>query len=420
MKKVIIFLFCILPIISFGQSIPQRGNGSMTFPDSVFINKLATFKGALNIILSPAGYTGNLGSLFADHSLPDIHWVDSVFFTSQIPVPAITYSYIKYFDMANWRNTEGDVTVSGFGWLYSHYSQFRNATNDSATVDIGGKLSIDGGKTWQEQYMNGITIYNIATEGLESISMVPSVTFDTIQMYFIRKNTHIDSKVYRSTSFDSATSWSAPTQIISDTGYQIIKNGAARKIGTRLFLPIAWVADSWLDTAFSCYDWYSDDNGATWTKSNVISTTMSLDEPSIFPSGSNLIMRMRTAAGVQYFSTSTNNGATWNAPVASNLVSSNSPAEIAVLPNTKLLAIYNPPGQTNTRYTLQAAESSDGGTTWTNIFILDGGLNSNFNYSYPSISFDKTKTHVLVSYWETNYAAGKLALKFASIPTSIL
>jgi len=111
-------------------------------------------------------------------------------------------------------------------------------------------------------------------------------------------------------------------------------------------------------------------------------------------------MFIRTNAGVQYFSHSTDNGETWSQVIASDIKSPMSPASIARIPSTgDLLMVWNNNGVNQKRTPLNIAISRDEGKTWANIKTLENDPDGSF--CYTAIHF--TGKNVLLGYsnWAT-------------------
>lgn len=335
-------------------------------------------------------------------------------------------SYIKYFDNTSYRNSEGDLIVKNDSTYYAAWGQFGTSVADDAQASIGAKRSLDNGRNWVDM---GIVQANIGLKNTVSVSLL-RIGHDTVHMYFLVKNSNTDLKVYRKISIDDCSTWTAPAEVISDAGYNIVLNAKVRKLSSgRLIMPIGWVADVGAATPyFRAYCYYSDNNGTSWTKSTpelVRNAGTGFPENGIVElSPGNLLMSMRESlTGFQWFSSSANNGSTWSSAIQSTLESTASPAQLVKLSNGSLIAIHNPnyiPADAtyNTRLILRISKSSDGGNTWSKVFDLENGPTSNYNFSYPSaVEFNG---YLLLTYWETNYTAGRIAQKFASIPISNL
>lgn len=330
-------------------------------------------------------------------------------------------SYISYFTTASYRNTEGDLIVKTNGDLYVAWSQFHNGTFDNTTADIAAKYSTDGGKNWVDL---GIVQLNIGTQTILSVSLI-RISSSVVHMYFCVKNSNTDLSIYRKVSSNDCVTWSAPVQVLQDGGYMPAVNGCVRRLASgRILYPVYFSTNvGTVPPYMVAYAWYSDDDGATWTKSTPNLThlaSIGYAEPnSVEISPGTLIMNLRNETGFQDFSTSADNGATWGTPGNSTLTSSHSPAVIRKLSTGALIAIHNPTGtgMTDVRNVLRISRSVDNGATWVKVRDLEG-YTVGYNNAYPSAL--EYNSNLLLTYWELCAAAGKYSLKFASIPISSL
>lgn len=331
-------------------------------------------------------------------------------------------SYIQYFTTGSYRNTEGDLIVKTNGQLYTVWGKFHNNLDDAAVADLAAKVSADSGRNWIDL---GIIQQNIGLQTTTSVSLV-RISSTVVHLYFCVKNSNTDLRIYRKISSDDCATWGAPVEVINDNGYMPALNNTVRKLASgRLIISIYFSANVGVIPPNYCmaYCWFSDNNGSTWTKSTpnlTRSIGVGYTEPTtVETSAGNLLMAIRNNSGFQHFSTSTNNGATWTTPVASTLITTDSPVKIIKLSTGKLIAIHNPSGtgMTDPRNVLRLSGSTDNGATWVTIMDLEG-YTAGYNFSYSSAV--EYNGNLLLTYWEANSAAGKLSQKFASIPITQL
>jgi hypothetical protein len=126
----------------------------------------------------------------------------------------------------------------------------------------------------------------------------------------------------------------------------------------------------------SCY--LSDDDGRSWRRSrqsiyaaNGDGQRVITQKPGVMELGDGrLLMFIRTDAGVQYLSHSSDDGGTWSKPERSSLSSPLFPASLKRIPGTNnLLAVYNDHSRVdsqsaNRRTPLTTYISTDNGQTW--------------------------------------------------------
>ena len=150
----------------------------------------------------------------------------------------------------------------------------------------------------------------------------------------------------------------------------------------------------------------SADNGRTWTKIQV-DTLSSIDviQPALIKYATGRIqMLCRSKQGVVVQAWSTDNGKTWSKLSKTGLMNPNSGIDAVTLNNGQQLIVYNPdmPGKEwfNGRARLYVAISKDG-YKWTDIAVLENGINEEF--SYPAvIQTTDAKVHIIYTYKRKN------------------
>ena len=144
----------------------------------------------------------------------------------------------------------------------------------------------------------------------------------------------------------------------------------------------------------------SDDNGKTWQRGKNIlevhdakGAFKAAQEPGVVElKDGSILLWIRTNAGCQYMSRSTDGGISWSKPEPSALVAPLSPATIKRLPTADLLAVWNdhakrpdeaakgPAWAHGRRTPLTTAISRDDGRTWTNAKNLEDDPDGWFCY----------------------------------------
>jgi sialidase-1 len=327
-------------------------------------------------------------------------------------------SYIVLATIQNLADYAGDVIVCP-GYYLCVYTHFYHSTSDIAPTIIACRKSTDTtGSVWgnESTVSPNIGKLNVSSPSLYRVNPI------TVNCYFLVKNSTADTRLYLTTSPDNGTTWSVPKQVIYESVYDIFMNASIHTVNNgRMVMPIASDPVFRAGFVFSDYCYYSDDGGATWTKSTSITppVTGGGAEPKIVQlSGDTCLMNMRTYTGFQYFSISTDNCKTWGPPYQSTLVSSFSPAEI-VNASGKLIAIHN--DNPSFRNPLSISESLDNGATWKHIKDIETGNTSIYGWSYPSVTI--SNGYLLISYYETvNEPVGVEVynLKFTKIELSTL
>ena len=179
--------------------------------------------------------------------------------------------------------------------------------------------------------------------------------------------------------------WEEPKRIWK--GYTGSLNSVVQTTSGRIILPFAYrTSRSWANRGknLNAY-WYvgnsgstvlySDDDGATWTRSAsdlevqapTLSTYGAIEPVVIELSTGKLWMLIRTQLGRFYESHSTD-GEKWSAPRPTSIVSSDSPAGMVRIPDGRLVLFWNKclryPYAFGGRHVLHGAISADDGETW--------------------------------------------------------
>jgi predicted neuraminidase len=165
----------------------------------------------------------------------------------------------------------------------------------------------------------------------------------------------------------------------------------------------------------------SDDNGETWLPSANVpmdydalvgqqySRAKGVIQPTLWESGQQLHMLLRSTEGWIYRSDSDDGGATWSPAYSIGLPNNNSGIDLVAMDNGALALVYNPVQGYSTRSArspLSVIFSKDNGSTWGDEFILE---QEEGEYSYPAIVAQSDKLHITytwkrerIVYWELN------------------
>lgn len=292
----------------------------------------------------------------------------------------------------NPRNSEGDFISLKDGrilYIYSHYTG--TSGDDNASAYLAGRYSSDQGKTW-----TGEDIKIVDQEGTMNVMSVSLLRLQNgkIALFYLRKNSTTDCQPLIRISDDEAKTWSEPRRCITDKeGYFVLNNNRVIQLRSgRLLLAVALHQSPGEEKASNVgrlWSYFSDDNGATWKASTELANPKNIvtQEPGLIElKNGDIMMFIRTTAGVQYFSFSKDRGETWSAVEPGNLKSPCSPASIARIPSTgDLLVIWNDNGVNQNRTPLNIAISKDDGKTWINNKILENDPNG--SYCYTAIHF---------------------------------
>jgi sialidase-1 len=306
----------------------------------------------------------------------------------------------------NPRNSEGDFITLKDGrilYVYTHYTG--NSADDHASAFIAGRYSSDKGKTWTRE-----DVKILDREGTMNVMSVSLLRLQNgeIAFFYLKKNSTTDCIPMIRISNDEAKTWSEPIKCITDKeGYFVLNNNRVIQLKNgRLLLAVAMhgiPGDKTFYRIGRIWSYFSDDNGRSWKPGQEVPNPGQIvtQEPGLIElKNGEVMMFMRTTAGVQYFSFSGNKGETWSAVVPGNLKSPCSPASIARIPSTgDLLVVWNDNGNDQNRTPLNIALSKDDGKTWIKNKILENDPKG--SYCYSAIHF--TDKDVLVAYfnWST-------------------
>ncbi len=314
----------------------------------------------------------------------------------------------------NPRNSEGDFVTLKDGSILFIYTRFTgNTSSDFGGSDLASRISYDKGKTWTKD--DRIVLKNEGKMNIMSVSLL-RLRSGKIALFYLRKNNLADCLPLMRTSSDEGKTWSEPTVCIQDEiGYYVLNNNRVIQLPSgRLLMPVALHNSNFnpdasiheLEKSFNSYGkifcYYSDDEGRSWKRSAQVAVPEKVlaQEPGVVElANGNILMFIRTDAGVQYYATSKDRGESWNEVRTSSLVSPVSPASIVRLPGSKaLFAVWNnnDQGRKGKRTPLTMAVSKDNGKTWTGLYDIE--TNPEGSYCYTGILF--TKNDVLLNYFD--------------------
>ncbi len=303
----------------------------------------------------------------------------------------------------NSRNSEGDFAVLKNGNILFVYSRYAKGTgHDHDPASLCSRVSTDGGKTWSQEDV--LVVPNEGGMNVMSVSML-RLTDGSLALFYARKNSLNDCRPIMRVSRDEGKTWSAPTQIISDSkaAYYVINNARAIRLKSgRIVLPLAkhMNRNKKFERHAEIVCYCSDDDGKTWKQAHAPFKTFDekgvrvvTQEPGVVElKDGRILMYVRTYHGRQWFYYSSDGCATWTKGEPSGLWSPASPATIVRLSNGDLLAVWNdhkdrpdlrkmgPRWANGLRTPLTLAISKDEGKTWINHCKLEGNLKGWYCY----------------------------------------
>lgn len=296
------------------------------------------------------------------------------------------------------RRSEGDFLQLKDGSILAVYTRFVGGVSDHSKAVLSGRISIDGGVSWNEE---SDIITNEGNLNVMSVSLL-RLHSDSIAMFYLIKNSETDCYPVMRVSGDEGKKWSESRSCQAPgNGYHVLNNSRVRQLQSgRLLVPVSLHAyrDSQFEADGTIFCFYSDDNGFTWQKSRTISKPSGLitQEPGVVElKDGRVLMYMRTNWGYQYYSYSSDSGKSWSYAKESSLHSAQSPALIVRNPfNQLLVAVWND-SRSNKRTPLCIAISANEGQTWENEYAVEN--NRNLWFCYPAVVFPDTNT-ILLSY----------------------
>jgi len=307
----------------------------------------------------------------------------------------------------NPRNSEGDFITLNDGRILFIYTHFTSGASDYAEAHLASRFSEDGGETWSTE--DKVVAAHEGGHNVMSVSLL-RLQDGSIALLYLRKVAFDDCIPQLRISTDEGDTWSEPVACITDpAGYYVVNNDRLVQLKSgRLLIPAARHVlkgeDKFGRGVALCV--ISDDNGKTWRMSESL-----LDAPAEISSGlqeplvlelkdGRVLMIIRTSAGVQYRSFSTDGGVTWSAVEPTALLSPTSPATLERIPGRDdLLLVWNDhtaidEALKDKRTPLTAAISKDDGATWNVVKTLED--NPGGWYCYTAMDF--TGEHVLLGY----------------------
>ncbi|GAA4444487.1 hypothetical protein GCM10023091_34700 [Ravibacter arvi] len=317
----------------------------------------------------------------------------------------------------NPRNSEGDFVTLKDGTIMLVYTRFTgNSSSDFGGSDLVARYSRDNGKTWDAE--DHLVLKNEGRMNIMSVSLL-RLKSGKIALFYLRKNGLADCLPLLRISSDEGKTWGAPTVCITDEmGYYVLNNNRVIQLpGGRLLMPVALHTSTFkegasiteLEKSFNNYGkifcYYSDDEGKSWKRSDRVAVPDDViaQEPGVVAlKNGNILMFIRSDAGVQYYATSSDKGESWQQVEKSTIVSPLSPASIARIPGSnKLLLVWNNNDQKeasrkNKRTPMTIGTSVDNGKTWKRISDIE--TDPQGSYCYTSIHF--TKDDALLNYFD--------------------
>lgn len=326
---------------------------------------------------------------------------------------------------SNNRNSEGAFIALTDGRLLFAYSRYSDSGfDDGATADIYAMISEDDGDTFGEPFPLW-THEQAQADNVMSVSFLRMNNGD-LGMFYLAKRNVDQCLLYLIRSADEGKTWSQPILCSGDTGYYVGNNDRVVRLKDgRLIFPTALhgvnceIDENGNKTLKSLKPgqlvvYGSDDDGFTWRALNTPITipisagcTTGIQEPGVLElSDGRLWCWIRTDAGRQYETYSSDGGKTWSTPLPSQFTSAISPLSMKRLITNNIIAIWNPVPVYNgrsqyygkvwlaARTPLSYAISRDGGKTFSKPIDIETDPNRGFCY----VAIHQTKDAILLAY----------------------
>jgi len=301
----------------------------------------------------------------------------------------------------NARNSEGDFIQLKDGRVLFVYSHFTGGGSDHAAGHLAGRFSSDGGETWTKEDV----IILEQTGGFNDMSVsLLRLKNGSIALFYAHKNSMLDCRPVMRISTDEGKTWGDGVECITDEiGYYVLNNDRVIQLANgRLIMAVAlhnlpsYEKPNW-DGHVMCY--FSDDSGKTWKRNKTVlapkdekGKRLISQEPGLIElKDGRIMMFIRSNAGSQLISYSSDKGETWSEPQRSEIISPVSPATIERIPGTgDLLLAWNNHDQVDDQHKgkrtpFAVAVSKDDGETWSSVKTLEDDPNG--WYCYTAMEF---------------------------------
>jgi sialidase-1 len=321
------------------------------------------------------------------------------------------------------RYSEGSIVELHDGSLLYATTEFSGTTSDFARAHIIAKASKDGGRTWGPARVLQENVGKLNVLGVTLRRLANPVRPGTpVSMLYSVTESYSDLKFFLRQSPDEGRTFGPPVVVSADPGYLVMNNDRTTVLSSgRILCPDAWTSDQEKENHYVSFCYLSDDGGKTWRKGKgkVDQPKRGAMEPEVVElTDGRVLMIVRNQLGHIAASHSSDGGDTWDAPVAWDVKSPESPATLRRIPSTgDLLLIWNNAytpgsGHGGMRTPLTAAVSSDDGRTWKHHRNLED--NPEEGYAYTSITF--VGGRVLLSYYVDAGKPRRISSRFRSLP----
>ncbi len=329
----------------------------------------------------------------------------------------------------NPRNSEGDFITLTDGRVLFVYTHFTGGAGDAGAAHLEARVSSDSGMTWTEN--DTLVLENEGDQNVMSVSLIRGRD-GAIQLYYLRKNSDADCRLYLRRSYDEGETWSDPQRVIEALGYFVVNNDRVLRLKSgRLIVPAARHSapgESFNRRADAAF-YLSDDDGFTWTRSDTLvqapeDSTTGLQEPLVVElTDGRIMMLARTDQGCQMRAYSHDDGATWDEAETTGILSPVSPATAERLEATgDIVLVWNdhrdiPAALSGKRTPLRVAISRDDGASWDWLKTLEDKPDGWYCYT----AMHEIDGAILLGYCAGDSAIGRLnRTRLVRIPITAL
>ena len=301
------------------------------------------------------------------------------------------------------RNSEGAFLPLADGRLLFIYSAFTGErAQDHTPADLATITSCDGGRTWSAPR----TVVRASEYGAMNVMSVSLLRMrdGAIGLFFLIRRSWSDMCIALRRSHDEGETFGPDTRCSTRRGYFVMNNDRVVRLSTgRILAPAAehictpdGAGGIRLSPATAtCF--LSDDDGCTWQETGApvaltgTDSRSGLQEPGLIErTDGTLLGWARTDLGAQYAFSSSDSGRSFTPPARSRFTSPLSPLSMKRLPDGRLLALWNPIPEYQTRRSdwrtagrtpLVYALSRDEGRTWSEPEVLEDDPKAGYCYT---------------------------------------
>ena len=305
------------------------------------------------------------------------------------------------------RNSEGAFLPLADGRVLFIYSAFSGeSARDHTPADLAAITSPDGGRTWSAPH-TVVRASEYDAMNVMSVSLL-RMRDGAVGLFFLIRRSWQDMCVALRRSHDEGETFGPETRCSTRTGYFVMNNDRVLRLSSgRIVVPVAeHVATFDAEgrahmSAATVSSFFSDDDGLTWREANApltlsgIPSRSGLQEPGLVElTGGALYGWARTDLCVQYAFYSHDGGQSFTPAVPSHFTSPLSPLSMKRLPDGRLMALWNPVPEYQTRGSdprtggrtpLVYAMSGDEARTWSDPTVLEDDPLAGYCYTAMAV-----------------------------------